>query len=161
MTGRALLRAVLTSLYRLRGYYWWLARPFSLGVKALVLDQEGRVLLVKHTYQPGWHLPGGRVEKGESALAGAQRELREETGLDCTDRPWRMQGLYANFSEYKNDHVALFVAEGVKLQPLKFPWFEIETGGFFAQDALPKDTTLATLRRIRELHEGVSPGPNW
>lgn len=51
---------------------------------ALVTDARGRVLLVKPTYKAGWLLPGGVVEHREPPHLGAERELREETGLSRT-----------------------------------------------------------------------------
>lgn len=48
---------------------------------AVVQNAGGRVLLVRPTYKPGWDLPGGYVERGESPAAGCQRELHEEVGL--------------------------------------------------------------------------------
>jgi 8-oxo-dGTP pyrophosphatase MutT (NUDIX family) len=50
----------------------------------LLRDEEGRVLLVKPTYKPGWDLPGGMAEANEAPDAAARRELREELGLDIT-----------------------------------------------------------------------------
>ncbi|WP_406297558.1 NUDIX hydrolase [Embleya sp. NBC_00888] len=48
---------------------------------AVFLDEADRVLLVEPTYKPGWEIPGGVVEGGESPLAGCRRELIEELGL--------------------------------------------------------------------------------
>jgi 8-oxo-dGTP diphosphatase len=48
---------------------------------ALLVDDLGRVLLVKPTYKDGWFLPGGVIEEGESPLAACVRECEEELGL--------------------------------------------------------------------------------
>jgi 8-oxo-dGTP pyrophosphatase MutT (NUDIX family) len=48
----------------------------------LFTDPAGRVLVVKPTYKPGWELPGGAVEDGESPRAAAAREVAEELGID-------------------------------------------------------------------------------
>lgn len=54
------------------------------GAHLLVHDDEGRVLVVRTTYLgPGWMLPGGRVERGETPHAAAERETREETGIEA------------------------------------------------------------------------------
>ena len=51
----------------------------------LATDGAGRILVVKTTYLgPGWMLPGGRVERGETPHGAAARETREETGFDVT-----------------------------------------------------------------------------
>lgn len=53
-----------------------------MGSGVLVRDAEGRVLLVEPTYMPGWEIPGGAVEADESPRAAAQREVREELGIE-------------------------------------------------------------------------------
>ena len=53
------------------------------GAHILVEDDEGRLLVVRMTYMgSGWMLPGGRVERRETPQAAAERETREETGLE-------------------------------------------------------------------------------
>jgi 8-oxo-dGTP pyrophosphatase MutT (NUDIX family) len=55
------------------------------GAAGLITDEEGKVLLVRHTYgRKNWELPGGMVERGESPMEGAVREVQEETGLSVT-----------------------------------------------------------------------------
>ncbi len=58
--------------------------PVQACVGAVVLDDAGRLLLVRRRNAPGrglWSVPGGRVEPGESPAAAVAREVREETGL--------------------------------------------------------------------------------
>ena len=56
--------------------------PLTIGVRIVVRDGDERVLLVRHTYAPGWHFPGGAVDRRETAVDAAVRELREETGYE-------------------------------------------------------------------------------
>jgi 8-oxo-dGTP diphosphatase len=62
-----------------------------LAAACVFLDREGRVLLVKPTYKPGWELPGGDVEEDESPFDACIREVREEVGFDIV--PERLLGV--------------------------------------------------------------------
>ncbi len=137
-------------------------RPrLSLGVRLLALDRDGRVFLVRHSYVPGWHLPGGGVEPGETACIAAMREAREEGGLDLADPP-ELFHVYANRTLGRHDHVLLFVARGV-LPPSRPPSsrLEIREAGFFAPEAPPPETTSATRNRIEEVLSGRPPSDLW
>ena len=52
---------------------------------AVVSDHEGRLLLVRKHHTSFYMQPGGKIEKGESALAALCRELREELGLQVNE----------------------------------------------------------------------------
>ncbi len=51
----------------------------------MILDDQGRVLLIKENYdRRRWGLPGGALEPGESPEDAVVREVREETGVTVT-----------------------------------------------------------------------------
>jgi 8-oxo-dGTP pyrophosphatase MutT (NUDIX family) len=136
-------------------------RGMTLGVRAAVFDGEGRVFLVRHSYIPGWYLPGGGVEPGETLAAALGRELMEEGGI-VLDRPAELFGLYLNRHISRRDHVALFVARDWRQprQP-KLPNLEIVDCGFFTLDDLPDGTTAATRRRLVEIRKGTAASSEW
>ena len=64
-------------------------RPI-VGVGAVIVDERGRVVLIKRGVEPlkgHWSLPGGAVELGETLEASIAREVLEETGLDVDVGP--------------------------------------------------------------------------
>ena len=61
-------------------------RPMTLGVRAIALDEAGRVFLVRHTYVPGFHLPGGAVERGETAIDSCFGSSRKRAASSPTRR---------------------------------------------------------------------------
>jgi ADP-ribose pyrophosphatase len=82
-------------LRRIFHLYWRFARGMTLGVRAIVLDGDNRVFLVKHSYVTGWHLPGGGVEVGETFGDALRRELAEEAGIELSGEP-ALHGLFFN-----------------------------------------------------------------
>lgn len=150
-----------TLAYQVLRAYWWVRRPLTLGVKAVLLDEENRVLLVRHTYQPGWHLPGGGVKKKETLADAAVREVREETGHLVCDTAPQMFGVYSNFAESKSDHVAVFVFRSWEVIPDAPRSPEIMEYQFFSAQALPNGTTAATHRRLQEILCGAKREVGW
>lgn len=132
----------------------------TLGVRAIALDSEGRVLLVKHTYVEGWHLPGGGVENGQTVVQALERELSEEANVELTEAP-QLLSVHHNNNTTRRDHVVLFVCRGVMQTAPKVRDREIVDARFFALGDLPSDATTATDRRIREFREKLDPDPYW
>jgi ADP-ribose pyrophosphatase YjhB (NUDIX family) len=153
-------RALEPALRRVLHLYWRFARAMTLGVRALVIDAEGRIFLVKHSYVSGWHLPGGGVEAGETLAEALARELREEGNIEVTAPP-RLHGIFFNDRDSRRDHVALFVVRDFRQAAAPIPDREIVAHGFFAVAALPNDTTAATRARIVEVLGGAPINARW
>ncbi|WP_291008192.1 NUDIX domain-containing protein [Hoeflea sp.] len=131
-------------------HVWFvLTRSMTLGVRAACFDAQGRVFLVRHSYVPGWHMPGGGVERGETMAAALNKELSEEGNLELT-APAELFAVYFNHRTSRRDHVAFYRCAVRQLAP-KQADREIIEAGFFALDALPEGVTAATRRRLAEL----------
>jgi ADP-ribose pyrophosphatase YjhB (NUDIX family) len=140
--------------------YWRFSRGMTLGVRAVVLDGQGRVFLIRHTYVPGWHLPGGGVETGETALEALTRELREEACI-AIDEPPVLAGVFFNRRISRRDHVLVYVIRHFTVVEEKQPDREIAEAGFFPLGQLPEGTTAATRRRLAEILEGQPFSTTW
>jgi 8-oxo-dGTP pyrophosphatase MutT (NUDIX family) len=145
---------------RLVHVYWRLSRGLTVGVRGLVLDREGRVFLVKHSYAPGWHLPGGGVEVGETLVEALARELREEGNIELAGTPV-LHGIYFHPLYSNRDHVALYIVRNYRQPAPPQPDREIVAHGFFPVDALPRDTTAGTRARIAEALHGAAQSQRW
>lgn len=147
--------------HRIFHAYFLLRRPMTLGVRAIVLEEASQsVLLVRHTYVRGWHLPGGGVERGETVRAALVKELREEANVELTG-PAELFGVYRNLHASPRDHVVLFVCRSFRQTAPRLPDREIAEASFFPLNALPADTTGATGRRIEEVLKGRDAAPLW
>jgi ADP-ribose pyrophosphatase YjhB (NUDIX family) len=154
-TGWPGLRARLFHLYFL------LRRPMTLGVRGLVFDRKANaIFLIRHTYVPGWQLPGGGVETGETMEESLAREFAEEGNIVFTAPPV-LKSIHFNRRSSRRDHVGFYLIEAFAQSTPKKPDREIAEAGFFPLDALPDDTTPATHRRINEIFHGTAVSADW
>ena len=123
------------------------------GAHVLATDAQGRILVVRTTYLgPGWMLPGGRVERGETPHAAAVRETLEETGLNAV-----IERLVLIDAHRASDVSFVFRGRvvGGELQP---QFGEIAEVGFVDRDEIAR--TSRRLHRLLELidqeHGGVA-----
>ena len=134
---------------------WWayaaylrMVKPTGMHVRTLVVRGDNEAfLLIKHTYRPKWFLPGGGIERGETAAEAAAREAWEEAGMRSPDAP-DFVGLYLNEVKGRSDHIALFKI--TNWQREEVPSMEIAEAEFFTLDTLPEDTDPGARRRIEE-----------
>ena len=129
-------------------------RGVTLGVRGLVIDKDQRIFL------PGWQLPGGGVEPGETMAEALARELVEEGNIEILEPPV-LHGLFFNSRVSQRDHVALFIVRSFRQQRVPVPSREIAAHGFYSFDALPENTTPGTRARIAEVMLGAPLSERW
>jgi 8-oxo-dGTP pyrophosphatase MutT (NUDIX family) len=159
MAMEDLRRALEPAVRRFLHLYWRFSRGLTVGVRAIVVDGQGRVVLIRHSYVAGWHFPGGGVEPGETLMAALTRELAEEGNITLAEAP-ELHGVFFNSRVSRRDHVAVFVVRRF-YQEAPQPNHEIIEHRFFAPDELPEDTTPGTRRRIAEVFRGAPIAERW
>lgn len=137
----------------MRSYLWQIKKIIlsvfghkTIGARALVINDD-KVLLVKHSYTPGWYTIGGAVEKGETPVEAVQRELFEEVGVKCLTLP-KLFSVYHNHREKRDDYVVFYLVD--KFEKELVSSTEILDAQWFELHALPHDISPATQRRIDE-----------
>ena len=137
-----------------------MTRPMTLGVRGVVIDANGSVLLVRHGYVSGWHFPGGGVEAGETCMQALARELGEEARVEIRGAPV-LHGLFFNPKPSRRDHVAVYLIRNFAVLGERAPDREIEEARFFPRFALPDGATTGTRARLAEIFDSVPIGDLW
>ena len=146
-----MLKRLLAAVYRFmpvslrRGLVLLTQARFTVTAGAVVVNEQGRVLLVKHVFRPGsgWGIPGGFINKGEQAEDAARRELREEIGLELD----RVELAFVRTVEQVNQLEIIFrcSASGTP-RPRNI---EIQRVAWFELDELPDDLPQAQRQTIK------------
>ena len=145
------MRSVRARLVTRVIHAWFvLTRSMTLGVRAACYDEQGRVFLVRHSYVPGWHMPGGGVERGETTGAAPHQGTARGRQSRTHSPGGAVRGSFFNHRTSRRDHVAFYRCAVRQLAPRQADR-EILEAGFFALDALPDGVTAATRRRLAEL----------
>lgn len=133
----------------------------TLGVRGIVENAEGQILLVRHTYTAGLFFPGGGVERGETTDRALRRELEEEGGVKVAGRP-ELLGVYSNHRVFRNDHVLLYRIYSQDWTPCGDPiGREISEIVWCDPLAAPEDATAGTRRRLREVYATEAKSLMW
>ncbi|MEU7133338.1 NUDIX domain-containing protein [Streptomyces sp. NPDC046261] len=130
------------------------------GVSAIVLDDEGRVLLGRRADTGGWSIIGGIPEPGEQPAAAIVREVFEETAVRCTPRKVLLVEALKQVT-YPNGDVCQFMdicflcrAVGGEARVNDDESLEV---GWFDVDALPELEPFAVTR----IKQAAAGGPTW
>jgi 8-oxo-dGTP pyrophosphatase MutT (NUDIX family) len=132
--------------------------PVAFGAHAIIVDKEGRVGLVRHSYRGGLSFPGGGVKRGEPPDAACLRELSEELGRVRSDPPV-LFGLYTRPSGWATNLIALYVLKNAEVEFR--PSLEVRELIFIDPAAPPPNTSTGTARRLAEFLGQAVITPFW
>jgi ADP-ribose pyrophosphatase YjhB (NUDIX family) len=145
--------------YRIQRRLWRLLRPRTRGVKVMLFNRDGEVLLIRNSYGASnlYVLPGGGVRPWESVERAAHREIREELG--CSIERLALVSTHFTSAEGKRDTVHLFEARltGVPRADGR----EVADARFFSVQSLPEAISPATARRLAERSGQAVPDGSW
>jgi 8-oxo-dGTP pyrophosphatase MutT (NUDIX family) len=138
-------------VHKLLKLNWFVRRPRTFGAHALALTPEGKLILVRLRYAPGWRVPGGGRSEDEDPREAVLRELREEIGLTAHGEV-RVAAELEERTDFKRDLASLLIVGDVRYRPRKWSW-EIEHIIEVPIDELPPDMSPRALRWIHAVRD--------
>jgi len=154
-----MLKDFLTLLFRLtpRRVRLFLTRfghaRFIVSAGAVIVDQRGHVLLLKHVFRPGsgWGIPGGFIDADEQPEAALRRELQEEVGLELSS----VKIAFARTFLHRQVELIFHCQPNGEANPRGL---EVKTAAWFPPDALPEELSADQRGLImRVLNDGANP----
>ncbi|TFI56420.1 NUDIX domain-containing protein [Sphingomonas parva] len=142
------MKPLLNLAFRIRQRLWRIFRPRTRGVKAMLFNAAGEIVLIRNTYGRSdmFVLPGGGIRPFEEPRAAARREVREELG--CAVFDLEPVSTHVSGAEGRKDTIYLFRGT-IAGEPVP-DRFEVAEAATFPLDRLPETVSPATLRRIDE-----------
>ena len=138
---------------KLRRWTMRLSHPrFAVTAGAVILDNAGRVLLLKHRFRPGtgWGMPGGFMQEGEQPEEALRRELREEVGLEVENLELLITRAFKVPRQVEIVFTARAIGDTNELN------YEIQKAAWFFPDELPRELPKDQAQIIiRALNDGA------
>ncbi|MFA5010045.1 MAG: NUDIX domain-containing protein [Patescibacteria group bacterium] len=135
-----MVKIALIIANKLREIWWFIARPTTQGVKAIIINND-KFLMVRLSYFPNtWTFPGGGINKNESPKEAIVRECEEETGITLNSP--KLIKTFQFTHEYKKDTVYVFQAR-TQTDTLDPNSKEIIEAKWFNKNQLPKMGKIA------------------
>lgn len=151
-----ILRIVITALHSMLKLAWFVRRPRTFGAHALALTPDGKVILVKLRYAPGWRLPGGGRGQDESPQDAVLRELREEIGMTAHGDV-QVAAELEERPDFKRDLASLLIVRDVEYRPRRWSW-EVEAVIARRPNDMPGDLAPVAMAWLDAV-AGISCGP--
>ena len=144
----------LEELEPLRAKLFVQPSPFSAGDGA-VIDDTGRMLLIRRADNGLWAMPGGGLEVGETPAQGVVREVLEETGVAC--EPVALIGVYDSrycgtpsfYQLYQFSFLCRPLPDAKEVK-LASHAHEVKDVQWFSEHELPEDIDPSHVKRIAE-----------
>lgn len=122
-----------------------------MGSGCLLLDNQGRLLLVKPTYKEGWEIPGGIVEDDESPKQCCLREIKEELSIDLSTIKLLLVD-YNSYPEENNiEESIMFIFDGgiIDKNIINLDLKDHEECNFFDENEIEKKLSGQLLKRVK------------